>query len=123
MLKLNSLVSSPDASKTYTVSYRTQQQIDSIRSEDKPDILLYGGLLQMEKFVYRNIFCLSIPSVCATTKEMSDKRYSNTIAAWYITLKFNLKGKVSLIKALNSVYYVSNKQDYNKSKVLRIKKD
>lgn len=61
-------------SKTYTASYRPQQQIDSFRSEDKPDILLYGGLLQMEKFNYRNVECLTIPSVCATTDEMDKKR-------------------------------------------------
>ena len=41
-------VFNPKLAKTYTVSYRPQQQIDSFRSEDKPDILLYGGLLQME---------------------------------------------------------------------------
>lgn len=32
--------------KTYTVSYRPQQQVDSFRSEDKPNIMLYGDLLQ-----------------------------------------------------------------------------
>ena len=79
--------------KTYTVSYRPQQQIDSYRSEDKPDILLYGGLLQMEKFNYRNVNCISAPSVVATTKEMREKRYSNTIGAWYVTIKTNSKGE------------------------------
>ena len=70
------LIFNPKLGKTYTVSYRAQQQIDSFRSEDKPNILLYGGLLQMEKFNYRNVICISVPSVCATTKEMNDKRYS-----------------------------------------------
>ena len=73
--------------KTYTVSYRPQQQMDSYRSEDKPDILLMGGLLQMEKFTYRNVCCITVPSVCATTKEMAEKRYSNTVGAWFITVK------------------------------------
>ena len=53
--KAKMLVFNPKLSKTYTVSYRPQQQIDSFRSEDKPNILLYGGLLQMEKFTYRNV--------------------------------------------------------------------
>ncbi len=106
-------------SKTYTVSYRTQQQIDSYRSEDKPDVLLYGGLLQMEKYTYRNVKCISIPSVCATTKEMQEKRYSNTIGAWYITVKTDKKGKLESIKAISSPYYVSAKDDYLKAKVLK----
>ncbi len=110
---------SPKLSKTYTVSYRPQQQIDSFRSEDKPNILLYGGLLQMEKFTYRNVVVMSVPSVCATTKEMNDKRYSNTVGAWYVTIKTNKKGYLESIKAFDSVYYKTNKNDYQNCKTLR----
>ena len=119
--KINMLVFNPKLVKTYTVSYRLQQQIDSFRSEDKPNILLYGGLLQMEKFTYRNVVCMSVPSVCATTKEMSDKRYSNTIGAWYITIKTDKCGNLKSVKALDSVYYKTNKDDYLKPKVLKLK--
>ena len=102
--------------KTYTVSYRAQQHIDSFRSEDKPDILLLGGLLQMEKFTYRDVAALSIPSVCATTEEMNEKRYSNTIGAWYVTVKTDEKGNLQSIRALDSVYYRSDKDEYKKGK-------
>lgn len=117
------LIFNPKLGKTYTVSYRPQQQVDSFRSEDKPDILLYGGLLQMEKFPHRNVTCISVPSVCATTKEMNDKRYSNTVGAWYITIRTNEKGYIEKIDAIDSVYYKTNKDDYLKPKVLRIKKE
>jgi len=117
------LIFNPKLGKTYTVSYRAQQQIDSFRSEDKPDILLYGGLLQMEKFSYRNVCCISVPSVCATTKEMNDKRYSNTIGAWYITVKTDNKGNFKSISAIDSVYYSTNKFDYQKPKVLKLSKE
>ncbi|MBQ4263429.1 MAG: metallophosphoesterase family protein [Bacilli bacterium] len=103
-------------SKTYTASYRPQQQIDSFRSEDKPDILLYGGLLQMEKFNYRNVECLTIPSVCATTDEMDKKRQSNTIGAWYVTVKTDEKGNLKSVKAMDSVYCVTDKDDYKNKK-------
>lgn len=106
--------------KTYTVSYRSQQQIDSFRSEDKPDIFLLGGLLQMEKYTYRDVMAISVPSVCATTKEMTEKRYQNTIGAWYITIKTNQKGYIESVRALDSVYYISNKNDYTKTRVLKI---
>ena len=105
--------------KTYTVSYRTQQQATSFRSEDKPDTMLYGGLLQMDQFTYRGIKILSIPSVCATTKEMSEKRYSNTIGAWYVKIKTNSKGKLESVTSIGSPYFVTNKDDYLNAKVLR----
>ena len=106
-------------SKTYTVSYRTQQQAVAFRSEDKPDIMLYGGLLQSDQFTYRGIKILSVPSVCATTKEMSEKRYSNTIGAWYVKVKTNERGKLESINALSSLYYQTNKDDYLNAKVLK----
>lgn len=121
--KVKMLVFNPKLVKTYTVSYRPQQQVDSFRSEDKPDILLYGGLLQMEKFTYRNVRCLSVPSVCATTKEMSDKRYSNTIGAWYITVETDKFGNLKNVTAIDSIYYKTNKDDYLKPKVLKLTKN
>lgn len=120
--KTSMLLFNSKLGKTYTVSYRAQQQVDSFRSEDKPNILLYGGLLQMEKFNYRNVNCISVPSVCATTKEMVDKRYSNTIGAWYITIKTNEKGYFESVKAMDSVYYSTVKNDYQNTKVLKLNK-
>ena len=107
--------------KTYTVSYRTQQQIDSFRSEDKPDIMLYGGLLQMEKYTYRSVKCISVPSVCATSKEMSEKRYSYTIGAWYVTIRTDKKGNLESVNAISSPYYITAKDDYLNAKSLKEK--
>ena len=59
----------------------------------------------MDKFTYRSVHCISIPSVCATTKEMTDKRYSNTIGAWYITVRTNQKGQLESFRAICSPYY------------------
>lgn len=120
--KVRMLVFNSKLEKTYTVSYRPQQQVDSFRSEDKPDILLYGGLLQMEKFTYRSVKCLSVPSVCATTREMNDKRYSNAIGAWYVTVRTDKYGNLLEFKAIDSVYYRTNKDDYTKRKILRVEK-
>lgn len=105
--------------KTYTVSYRPQQQIDSYRSEDKPDILLMGGYLQMEKFTYRGVTEISVPSVCATTPKMNDRRYSNTVGAWYVTVNTDLKGNLLSVNAMSSPYYLTKKDDYKTAKVLK----
>jgi len=103
--------------KTYTASYRTQQTVDAYRSEDKPDILLYGGLMQMEKYTHRGVNCIAVPSVCATDNEMKTKRFANTIGAWYVTVKTDEKGLLSEVTAIDSPYYVSNKKDYKGTSV------
>lgn len=121
--KVNMLIFNPKLSKTYTVSYRPQQQIDSFRSEDKPDILLYGGLLQLENLPHRNVQCIDVPSVVATTKEMNDKRYSNTVGAWYITIRTNKKGLIENLQTIDSIYYLTDKEDYLKPKLLKLKKE
>ena len=108
-------VISSKLSKTYTSSYRTQQTLDAYRSEDKPDILLYGGLLQMEKYSYRDVKCISVPSVVGTDKEMKTKRYANTIGAWYVTVKTNDKGLLESVNAIDSPYYVTNKEDFKQT--------
>ncbi len=105
-------VMSAKLAKTYTSSYRTQQTLDAYRSEDKPDVLLYGGLLQMEKYTYRDVKCISVPSVVATDQEMKTKRYANTVGAWYVTVKTNEKGLLDSVSAIDSPYYVTNKQDF-----------
>jgi hypothetical protein len=77
----------------------------------------------MEKMTYRNVKCLSVPSVCATTKEMSDKRYANTVGAWYVTVTTDKYGNLLNVRAIDSVYYKTNKDDYTKRKVLKITKN
>ena len=108
--------------KTYTVSYRAQQHIDSFRSEDKPDILLYSGHLQMENLTYRGVHTISVPSLCATTPEMNEKRYMNTVGAFFVTVKTDKYGKFESIKSMWSPYYKTNKKDYEKAKVLKLTK-
>lgn len=109
--------------KAYTVSYRTQQLINSIRSEDKPDMLVYGGLLQQEIFTFRDVKCVSVPSVTSTTLEMTDKEQSNAIGAWYTTIRTDKRGNYDSIETNASPYYVTKKDDYFYSKKLVIKKD
>lgn len=120
--KLKMLLLNLKLAKTYTVSYRAQQLINSIRSEDKPDILIYGGLLQKENFTYRNVKCISVPSVSATTLEMTQKRYANTIGTWYSTIKTDKRGNLDSFIATSSPYYITYKDDYIKAKRLVIKK-
>jgi hypothetical protein len=54
---------------------------------------------------------------------MLDRRYSNTIGAWYITIRTDNKGYLESVKAMESVYYVTNKDDYKKPKILKLTKE
>lgn len=107
------------AKKTYTVSYRGQKMVDAMRSEDVPDILLYGGLLQMESFNYRGVRLISAPSCCASTNEMINNEYNNIVGNWFVTVKFDSKGNITSIIPISSTYYKTNKDDYLKAKTLK----
>lgn len=120
--KAKMMIINSKLSKTYTVSYRVQQHIDSFRSEDKPDILLYAGHLQMENLTYRGVHTISVPSLCATTPEMNEKRYTNTVGAFFVTVKTDKFGRFESIKSMWSPYYKTNKKDYEKAKVLKLTK-
>ena len=76
-------------------------------------------LFDVEKGYYT---CAHLARLANITDEMTQKRYSNNIGAWYITLKVNKKGYLESIQALASPYYVTNKEDYIKSKVLHLTK-
>ncbi len=106
------------AKKTYTVSYRAQKMIDAMRSEDVPNIMLYGGLLQMESFNYRNVRLISAPSCCASTNEMINNEHNNIVGNWFVTVKFDAKGNIVSIIPISSTYYNTNKDDYLNAKTL-----
>ena len=105
--------------KTYTQSYRSQKLIDAMRSEDKPDFLLYGGLLQAEKFPYREVKVLSVPSVCATTWEMEDNEQANTIGGWFMDIRTDKRGNFKSYHTIDDIYYTTDVQDYEKAKTLK----
>jgi hypothetical protein len=50
---------------------------------------------------------------------MSEKRYSNTIGAWYVKVRTNKKGKLEGINAFSSLYFRTNNDDYLNAKVLK----
>ncbi len=108
--------------KTYTISYRPEQSIKAIRSEDKPDILIYGGLCQLDSFYSRNILEFSVPSLVSTTTEMSSKRRDNVIGAQFLTITTKPSGKLLDVDCYDRVLYESSDDDYKKVKTLKLSK-
>lgn len=112
------LILATNQRKTYTLSYRAQKLIDSMRSEDKPNILLFGGLLQCEEYKYRDVRVLEVPSLCATTWEMTDREQSNVVGAWFVDVETDKKGALKSFIVENDIYYRTIKDDYAKARVL-----
>lgn len=101
-----------------TVSYRAQEAIRVMRSEDKVDFLFQGHNFQSQSFKMRGIDVTTVPSVIATTPEMGDKGLSNVVGAWYI--EFDIEGgKVENIKKISLPYYKTIEDDYLTAKSLK----
>ncbi len=116
----NILMVHPKGRIPYTISYKPQQFISAMRSEDKPNLLFHGQWLQTEKLEFQGVREYSSPSVVATTPEMIDNIYQNTIGSWFMTIYLDDKGNISRIKPLFNPYYKTIDQDYKKAKVLRL---
>lgn len=120
--------------QTYTTSYRPQQQVESFRPEDKPDVVLYGGLNQSDHIYMRDCDAYTVPSICATTKEMNSKRRKNTVGALFFDIKLKDKNKkkkkstryrdnrkdkkTEYIKVTTMPYYKTDKNDYKRPTII-----
>jgi hypothetical protein len=104
----------------YTVSYKPQFYISSIRSEDKVDILLHGHWLQAEKMPFRGVEEFSVPGLVATTPKMKDEGIQNTTGAWILNIHLTPKGGLEKIEPEFIPFYVTDKNDYMKAKVLKL---
>ena len=124
---------SSSQTQVYTTSYRSQQQVESFRSEDKPDIFLFGGLNQADHIYMRESDTYTVPSLCATSKEMDSKRRKNTVGALFFDIKMrepekkkkstryrdNKKTKrTESIKLTTMPYYKTNKDDYQNVNII-----
>lgn len=112
-----------DKTQTYTMSYRPEQVMEAFRSENKPDFILYGGLLQKDRTSRRDIDCYTIPTVIGTTLEMKLKRQTNTVGAIYFKVKTDKKGNLEKVEQLVSPYWTTKINDYQTFKKLVLTKD
>lgn len=109
------LVRHPKGKVAYTLSYKPQQYISSIRSEDKVDMILHGHYLQCEKMHFRGVEEVSVPGMTATTPKMKDEGANNTVGAWILDIKLKKNGIEKVIPTLIPCYKtISN--DYLTSK-------
>lgn len=104
----------------YTISYKPQQKIASLRNEDKTDILVTGHFAACDAFLRRGIQSYQVPTVVATTDEMKDAHTPvyNTIGSWMVTLNRDRKGGLKNTSQIFVPYYKTIPNDYKTFKPL-----
>ncbi len=111
------LVRHPKGKIAYTLSYKPQQYISSIRSEDKVDMILHGHYLQCEKMHFRGVDEISVPGMTATTPKMKDDGINNTMGAWILDIEMKKNGIEKVIPTFIPCYQTI-KNDYLYAKPL-----
>lgn len=114
-----------DGAGTYQISYKSDQYVRALRSEDKADIIFQGHSLVSDEFVRRNMTVFQVPGLMGTAPEIAkNKKYKhNTVGAWIITIKKDNNYKIETIKRGKLPYYDTIEDDYRKSKQLVLKKE
>ena len=104
----------------YTVSYKPQQKISSLRNEDKTDILVTSHFAACDSFLRRGVRSYQVPTVVATTDEMKDASTPvyNTIGAWMVNLERDKKGNLKNTTQMWIPYYNTIVDDYKTAKAL-----
>lgn len=98
------LVRHPKGKIAYTLSYKPQQYISSMRSEDKVDMVLHGHYLQCEKMHFRGVEEVSVPGMTATTPKMKDDGINNTVGAWILDIYLKKQGIEKVVPTLIPCY-------------------
>jgi len=106
----------------YTVSYKPQQKISSLRNEDKTDILVTSHFAACDSFLRRGVRAYQVPTVTATTDEMKDANTPvyNTVGAWIVNLSKDKKGNLANTSQMWLPYYNTIEDDYRTARALYI---
>ena len=106
--------------RSKTVSYKPQESIYSMRSEEKVDIILDGHLLNSQQMTERGMREISIPSLVATTPRIRSSAIPHNVG--FVLLRANLTkdGKFKDMEATFSPFYQTDKDDYSTTKVLKM---
>ena len=109
----------------YTVSYKPQQKISSLRNEDKTDILVTSHFAACDSFLRRGVRSFQVPTVTATTDEMKDANTPvyNSVGAWIVSLNKDRRGNLKNTTQMWIPYYNTIVDDYKSAKALYLSND
>lgn len=103
-----------------TISYKPQEAIYSMRSEEKVDIILDGHILASEQLTERNMRELAVPSIVATTPRIRNSAIPHNVGFIILRTTLSKDGKLKDFSATFSPFYQTDKDDYSSTKVLKI---
>ena len=109
----------------YTISYKPQQKISSMRNEDKTDILVTSHFAACDSFLRRGVRSYQVPTITATTDEMKDANTPvyNTVGGWIVNLERDKKGNLKNTTQMWIPYYDTITDDYKTAKTLYLTDD
>lgn len=109
---------------TYQISYKSDQYIRALRSEDKADIIFQGHSLVQDEYNRRGMTVFQVPGLLGTAPEIDkNKKYKhNTVGAWIITIKKDKNYQIDRIIRGKIPFYKTYDDDYKKAKQLILKK-
>lgn len=109
---------------TYQISYKSDQYIRALRSEDKVDIIFQGHSLVQDEYKRRNMNVFQVPGLLGTAPEIDkNKKYKhNTVGAWIITIKKDKNYQIDRIICGKLPFYETYEDDYKNAKQLVLKK-
>ncbi len=103
-----------------TISLKQQDFIAAMRSEDRVDIILDGHLLVDLQLTERDMREISVPSLVSTTPRIKSNAVSHNVGYTLLEVELTKDGKFKDKAATMAPYYQTDKDDYNKVKVLRM---
>lgn len=113
-----------EGTTTYQISYKSDQYVRALRSENKADIIFQGHSLVQDEYERRNMKVFQVPGLLATAPEIAkNKKYKhNTVGAWIITIKKDNNYQIQRIVRGKIPFYETYDLDYKKAKQLILKK-
>lgn len=110
---------------TYQISYKSDQYVRALRSENKADIIFQGHSLVQDEYKRRDMFVFQVPGLLGTAPEIAkNKKYKhNTVGAWIITINKDKSYHIERIIRGKLPFYETYENDYKTAKQLILKKE
>lgn len=94
----------PGDGSASALSYKPQKRIEELESGNKPKILFIGHYHKAYSFVYRNVHCSEVPSLCDHTQFQTKKGISNIMGGYFITIYYDDKGNIQYYSPEEVIY-------------------
>ena len=84
----------PGGGSSQSLSYKPQKRIEILESGHKPKVLLIGHYHKSYFFVYRNVRCIEVPSLCSKTQFQQKQGLSNIVGGYFLDIYSDSKGNI-----------------------------